>query len=168
MDDNYAGRMKKFLPVLSLFLVSLSPLFPEPGDLFDKAVDFSLDLKGISALVKNPAFTPSRVSRAGVFDGSIASITVLEPEPGNFLAELEVIGGEWKSLESVSLYRVYVYVQGPEFAARLPRRAPAEGSKDIIGLNNHALVVGGIADVYTDEKGDRFAVILARHIRIIP
>lgn len=160
--------MKKILLFLSILLVSLVPLFPGPGDSFDKAVDFSLDLKRISALVKDPAFKVSRVSRSVIFDGSVAAITILEPDPGSFTAELEVIGGEWSSLDTVSLHRVYVYVQGPDFARRFPGKGPSPGRENLIGLNNHVLVVGEIVDIYADEGGNRFAVILARHVRVIP
>jgi hypothetical protein len=128
---------------------------------FDGVVDFSLDIKTISEIVQDPNFDLSAYDRALIFDGSVAGIQVINPDPAEFMAEIEVIGGEWEGLEKVSLFRVFVYALGPEFAGRL-------SSPDSIARHNHVLVAGTIADVYEDETGSLYAVILAHYIRVIP
>lgn len=168
MLHNYFIDMRKILSFLSVLLIGILPLQSAERDDFDKVVDFSLSIKEISTLVKKPDFDVAKHGKIVIFDGSVATVTILDKNPESFVAELEIVGGEWQGLESVVLYRVYVYVQGPEFARRLPERPPTAPGESVISQNDHALIVGNIADVYTDEKGNRFAVVLAHYVRIIP
>jgi hypothetical protein len=154
--------MKKTLCALFLSGIALTLPSLEKKD-FDEIVDFSLDIKGINKIVQDPKFTPAAHSRTLVFDGSIASILVLDPNPEEFMAEIEVAGGEWEDMDKVSLFRVFVYALGPQFAARIT------GEAADITRNSRVLVAGVIDSVYTDEKdGKNYAVILAYHIRLIP
>ena len=159
--------MKKILSVLTIAAAFLLPLHPVDKAAFDRTVDFSLGIREISGLVRDPNFDLSDFGLVLIFDGSVAGITILDEDPTDFLAELEVIGGEWQGTETVSLFRVYVYVQGSDFFSRLGEAsAPAAGPRAIFP-NDHVLVAGNIADVYTDETGERFAVILAHYIRTL-
>ena len=152
--------MKKALFALFFTGIALTAFPLEKKD-FDKIVDFSLDIKGISNIVQDPRFTPG--SRAVVFDGSVANILVHSPDPEDFVAEIEVAGGEWEAADSVSLFRVFVYALGPEFAERI------NGPGADIGRSSRLLVTGVIHSVYTDENdGKNYAVIEAYHIRVIP
>ncbi len=134
---------------------------------FDKIVDFSLTLKDIVSLVKKPDFNPEKYGKILIFDGSVSTITLVEKNPASFSAELVVVNGEWKGTEDVSLFQSFVYAEGPEFAKRLPERRPKEPGPGLISQNDHVLVVGRIADVYVDEKGNRFPVIVAYYIRVM-
>jgi hypothetical protein len=159
-------RKNILIPAAIFFFFTLT-LNAIEKESFDKTVDFSLNLKQISTLVLDPNFNLDKYERFVIFDGSVSSITIIDPAPESFVAEIEIVGGEWKGLEQVVLYRVFVYVQGPEFAKRLPERRPRDPDPNHINLNEHALVAGQIADVYTDEKNNRFAVIVAHYLRII-
>jgi hypothetical protein len=153
--------MKKTLFVLFLSGITLALASLEKKD-FDKIVDFSLDIKGISKIVQDPRFNPGVYNRALVFDGSVAGILVLNSDPAEFMAEIEVAGGEWEGMDNVSLFRVFVYALGPQFAPRIA------GEAADITRNSRVLVAGVIDSVYTDEAdGKNYAVILAHHIRLI-
>jgi hypothetical protein len=154
--------MKKTLCALLLSGIALTLPSLEKKD-FDKIVDFSLDIKGISKIVQDPRFDPAAHNRVLVFDGSVAGILVLNPDPAEFMAEIEVAGGEWEDMDSVSLFRVFVYALGPQFASRI------DGEAADITRSSRVLVAGVIDSVYTDEAdGKNYAVILAHHIRLIP
>ena len=154
------ATMKKTFFALLLSGLALNLASLEKND-FDKIFDFSLDIKGIYKIVQDPSFNPSG-KRAVIFDGTVAGILVLNPEPDEFIAELEVAGAEWEA-EEVSLFRVFVYALGPEFAGQID-------SEDAqIRRNTRLLVIGVIDSVYTDEAdGKKYAIILAHHIRVIP
>jgi hypothetical protein len=148
----------------ALFLCLAGVLLPSlEKENFDGLVDFSLDIKAISKIIQDPGFDLSAHGRAVIFDGSVAGIEVINPDPAEFAAEIELVGGEWEGLEKVSLYRVFVYVQGPEFARRLSGESPGA-----IARHNRVLVAGTIAGAYEDETGALYALILAYHVRVIP
>lgn len=161
--------MKKTILFLVFSGIALALPSLEKKD-FDRIIDFSLDIKGISRIAQDPGFDSAAHGRIVIFDGSVTGILILNPDPGEFMAEIEVAGGEWEGLESVSLFRVFVYALGPDFADRIA--PPADGSTapaDAIGMNSHLLVAGSIDSVYTDERdGKNYAVILAHRIRVIP
>lgn len=159
--------MKKFLVLLVSLGFSLHVLPAFDRAKFDGVVDFSVTLKELTVLVKNPTFNPESFSKILIFDGSIATITYMDKEPASFSAELEIVNGEWKGTETVELFKSFIYVGGPGFAKRLPVRRPKELPPDIISLNDHVLIVGRIVDVYVDEKQDRFPVVEAFYVRVM-
>jgi len=127
-----------------------------PGSQLSRILDLSLDLKGAMRLVGKPDFNPTSFRKFLLLDGSIAGITILEKNPTNFTAELELVQGEWIGTEEVKLYRAYVYAQGPSFASLL---------SSSIKANDYVLVIGSIEEIYTDDAGVRYPVILALSIR---
>ncbi|MCX7786749.1 MAG: hypothetical protein N2442_03520 [Spirochaetes bacterium] len=127
-----------------------------PKTQLSRVLDLSLDLKGVVQLVRKPDFNLPSFQKFLLLDGSIAGITILEKNPTNFTAELELVQGEWIGTEEVKLYRAYVYAQGPSFASLLTSSIKA---------NDYVLVIGSIEDIYTDDAGTRYPVILAHSIR---
>ncbi|GEM_PF-1957328 len=127
-----------------------------PGGQLSRILDLSLDLKGAMQLVGKPDFNPAAFRKFILLDGSVAGITILEQNPTNFTAELELVQGEWIGTEEVKLYRAYVYAQGPSFASLL---------SSSIKANDYVLVIGSIEEIYTDDGGVRYPVILAFSIR---
>ncbi len=121
-----------------------------------RILDLSLDLKGVVQLVEKKEFNPASFKKFVLIDGSIAGITILEKNPANFTAELELVQGEWIGTEEVKLYRAYVYAQGPSFASLLSSSLKA---------NDYVWVIGNLEDVYTDDAGGRYPVIVALSIR---
>ncbi|MDR1317539.1 MAG: hypothetical protein LBK13_11775 [Spirochaetales bacterium] len=160
--------MKKLIFALVFSGIALSVLSSLEKKDFDRIVDFSLDLKGISRAVQTPGFDPRGHERVVIFEGAVNGILVLNAEPGDFLAEIEVAGGEWEGTQSISVFRVFVYVMGPEFARRIAVDTD-EGGQDAISRNARILVAGSIDSVYTSEAdGKNYAVILAHYIRVVP
>lgn len=157
------GRRKRFFRVgllwFGLLLLSSTSILhgvePKEGQL-SRLLDLSLDLKGVVQLVQKPSFDPASFRKFVLLDGSIAGITVVERNPANFTAELELVQGEWIGTEDVKLYRAFVYAQGPSFASIL---------STTIKSNDYVLVVGSIEEIYTDDAGVRYPVILALSIR---
>lgn len=149
--------IKKWVCSFLLLILPLSLFSLEPDALL-KVLDVSLDLKGIVRLVESPHFHPSSYKKYVLFDGSISAITILESDPEQFTAELEVVNGEWEGTEQIHLYRAFVYVQGPEYASVL---------SSTIQLNDAVIIVGSIEEVYTDEQGNRYPILLAVAIRKI-
>jgi hypothetical protein len=160
--------MKKAVFALMFSCLALSVLPSLEKKDFDKIVDFSLDIKEISRIVQAPGFDPRAHSRAVIFEGAVNGVLVLNPDPAEFLAEIEVAGGEWEGLDRISIFRVFVYVMGPDFARRITGN-PEEKAGDAIARNARVLVAGSIDSVYTDEgDGKNYAVILAHYIRVVP
>jgi hypothetical protein len=160
--------MKKAIFALLFAGAAAGVLFSLEKKDFDKIVDFSLDIKGISRIVQTPGFDPGSHGRVVIFDGAVNGILVMNPDTDGFLAEIEVAGGEWEGLDTISIFRVFVYVMGPDFARRVLAESPEE-APDAITRNARVLVAGSIDSVYTDEAdGRNYAVILAHYIRVIP
>ncbi|MDR1625968.1 MAG: hypothetical protein LBT33_05450 [Spirochaetia bacterium] len=158
--------MKKAIFALMFSGLALGALSSLEKKDFDKIVDFSLDIKGISRIVQSPGFDPQAHGRAVIFEGAVNGVLVMNPDPAAFLAEMEVAGGEWEGLDKVSVFRVFVYVMGPDFARRIGGDPEKDG--DAISRNARILVVGSIDSVYTDEAdGKNYAVILAHYIRVV-
>lgn len=124
-----------------------------------RILDPVTDLKALARMVENTGFNPASFRKFILIDGSIAGITVLDPNPKTFTAELEVVQGEWVRTEDVKLYRAYVYLQGPSFASMLPATLKA---------NDYVLVLGYLEEVYTDDGGRRYPVVVALSIRKLP
>ena len=165
--NNTRETMKKawFLALIILFSVEFLGAYEKPD--FDRIVDFSVSLKELVTLVKNPSFNPEKFGKILVFDGSISAITLVDKNPSSFSAELVVVNGEWKGTEEVSLFQAFVYAEGPGFAKRLPERKPRTAEPGLISQNDHILVVGRVADVYIDEKGNRYPIVAAYYIRVL-
>jgi hypothetical protein len=158
--------MKKlaWCAIILLFGMSLSAI--DQKDL-DKIVDFSVTLKELYELVQNKNFAPASFAKYCIINGSVSSINIINPEEGNFLAELETVSGEWKNLDSVAMYKAFIYVQGKDFYQRVPSRKVKALPGLSIEPNRQVLVAGVLADIYVDEKGRRFPVVLASHLRIL-
>ena len=152
--------MKK--TILALLFLSLAlTLCPLENKDFDKIIDFSLDLRGIHKIIQDPSFSPAG-KRSVVFDGTVTGVLVMNPDPHEFTAELEVSGGEWAGPEEVLLFRVFVYAFGLEFSQRI------DGENPDIRRAARILVAGTIHSVYTDETdGRKYAIIFAHHIRTL-
>jgi hypothetical protein len=150
--------------IILLFGLNLSALDQKD---FDKVVDFSVTLKELHELVQNKNFTPAAFTKYFIISGSVASINPINPAEENFLAELETVNGEWKNLDSVAMYKAFVYVQGRDFYRRIPSRTVKAQPGLSIEQNRQVIVAGVLADVYVDEKGRRFPVVLASHLRIL-
>jgi hypothetical protein len=133
-------------------------------DAFDGVVDFSMTTKRLHGLIETEPWEEIDNNRFFILQGSVASTTVLDPNPDSYFALVELVDSEWIGLEQIGIYRVQVLLTGPEFAALVPARMPRDPGPEIIQTNDELLVVGrfGILE-FTD--GSQLPVVQAYHIR---
>ncbi len=134
---------------------------------FDRIVDFSLSIKELDAIVKQERYDLLDPDKMVIIDGAVASITIVEENEDRFLAELEVINGEWEGLERVYMYSCLVQVSGKGFFQRIPNKAMKSPLKDEISQNARILVVGSPQSIRQWEDGTNMLVLDGWYIRTI-
>lgn len=122
-------------------------------------VDFSLTLEEIHRILEEHGAAGLPTDRAVLLDGVVAEITVIDPDPESYLAQIDLVSGRWIGLQEVRLYRAYVFVQGSAFAERISARPLPEDATGVIALNSRVIVLGSIIDVFVDEDGTRAPII---------
>lgn len=155
--------MKRIALVCMLF-VSVVAFAAGPDD-FEAVIDFDMSLPRLYQLVQDGAYDLIDSDRYMILQGSVASTTVLDPNEESYLSLLEIVGGEWIGLESISVYRIYVLLVGPKFAARVPNRIPRDPGPEVILINSSVMVVGQFIDVLDEEDGSITPVVQAIEIR---
>lgn len=150
-----------------LLLIALlaSPLSAATPEEFETVVDFSTTLKSLAISVRTTELENLDTDRFLILEGTVASTTIIDPTPEQFLALLELVDGEWDGVRDIDLYRVYVIVEGPDFAARLPARMPRDPGPEIIMANSELMVVGRLAGIDEGEFGERIAVVSGSYLR---
>jgi hypothetical protein len=161
--------MKKLTIPAALLAVLVSAVLPavEPQEFYD-VVAYEETLKSLTLTIAEEGPEALDTERIHLLDGLVSEITVIDPNPESFLAELILVNGEWQGLEEVEMYQAYVYLEGPEFAERVPERAPREPSEDMILANQRLLVAARIVDVYYDEQDRGFPVAMGFRVRKLP
>ena len=154
----------KRLAVVLMLTVPLLAFGAGPDD-FQATIDFDMSLSRLYKLVQDGAYDLIDPDRYMILQGSVASTTVLDSNEETYRSQLEIVGGEWVGLESISIYRVYVLLAGPEFAARVPDRPPRNPGPEVILTNSVVMVVGRFIDVREEEDGSVSPVIEAIAVR---
>ena len=158
--------MRKLL-VASLLVVSCLASAAGPEDV-ERLLDFSLTTAGLSELVAAGKFDQIDPERLLILNGTVASTLVFDENPETYLALVELVDARWDGPASISVHRVYVLLEGPAFAPRLPARVPAEAGPDLIAPNRQLLVIArfeGVADDLRDPYLPPVPVVLAIAIR---
>ena len=155
--------MKRVAVVLML-TVPLLVIGAGPDD-FQATIDFDMSLSRLYKLVQDDAYDLIDPDRYMILQGSVASTAVLDPNEETYQSLLEIVDGEWVGLESITIYRVYVLLVGPEFAARVPDRPPRDPGPEVILTNSTVMVVGQFIGVLDEEDGSVSPVIEAIAIR---
>lgn len=148
---------------LTLLLATTAVSGVERED-FDEVVAFEQSLKTLSMSVRRGE-NPVPDDRLLLLDGVVATVEVINAEEATFEAQLELVSGEWRGLEEVVMYSVYVTVRGPEFASRIPVRRRGPLPPDAVTANTAVVVVGRYTGATVDEEGIPVPVIEAFHIR---
>ena len=139
----------------------------EPEEFYD-VVAYDQSLKSLSMTIAEEGPGALDRERIHLLDGLISEITIIDPNPESFMAEVIIVNGEWQGLEKVEMYQAYVYFQGPEFAEKIPERAPRNPGEDLILANQRVLVAAKIVDVYYDEQDRGFPVAMGFEVRKLP
>ena len=160
--------MKKLtFPVVMLIIVAAIVPAVEPEEFYN-VVAYDATLKSLTVTIAEEGLGALDTDRIHLLDGLVSEVTVIDPNPESFLAELILVNGEWQGFEEVEMYQAYVYLEGPEFAERVPERAPREPTEDMILPNQRLLVAARIVDVYYDEQNRGFPVAMGFQVRKLP
>ena len=158
-----AARRLSVLAAGAVALAVPTPVLAQAPAL-DDAVDFTITLRDLDRLVRQGQFEPP--PRALVLDGTIKRITIFDPNPATFDAEIELVKGEWFEREAVRSYRSIIVLQGGRFASLFPPRG-VEPTRAAIPLNSRVMVAGvalGVAPM-SDDPNDLSWVVQGFHVR---
>ncbi len=131
---------------------------------FTKIVDFKATLETLSKQAAEN-HSVSTGGRLVVLNGVASSIQNLSNDPKQFYAMIELVDGKWHGLRSISLYRCYVLVQGPQFANQVLLRPSNSPPADSVQTNSQLLVVGEVRGVVAAPDGSNVPVVVAYFIR---
>lgn len=154
--------MRKLM-AFALLMTATVALPAIPGDL-ERVIDFDVSISTLSELVQTGQYDRIDTERHFILEGVVASIQVFDPEPDSFQALIEVVSSNWVGVERIEVHRVYVLVEGPQYAERLPERVPADPDPRIIRTNQRLLVVGPFIGTATLEAAEA-PVVLAVALR---
>ena len=155
--------MRRML-IASLLVVSCFASAAGPED-FDHLFDFSLSTARLSELVTTGRGDWIDPDRLLILSGTVASTLVFDERPDTYLGLVELVDARWNETTSISVYRVYVLLEGPLHAHRL---SPAEPGPDLITANQQLLVVArfeGVADDLRDPDLPPVPVVVAIAVR---
>lgn len=133
---------------------------------FSKIVDFGATLETLN----KEASSHKAVSTGGrlvILTGVAASLENLSNNPKQFSAMIELVDGKWHGLQSVSLYRAYVLVQGPRFSSQVLLRPVPNPPPNAVRANSQILVVGTVRTVIPAPDGGEVPVVEAYLVRPI-
>ncbi|MEW5814315.1 MAG: hypothetical protein AB1798_02825 [Spirochaetota bacterium] len=156
--------MKKRMLFFFIFLSITSLLLSESLNDFYKIVDFNITLKELDNFMAEGK--ESSINGLLILDGTVASKSIINQEETDFLAEIELVNGEWVGLEAVKMYKCIVRLAGPDFFARIPQRRTQDQVKNEIVENTHVLVIGKLIDA-RNLSGQRIPVVQGYFIRNI-
>ncbi len=167
--------MVRILLPIFLMLVSVLPAAAQPTSrdernpvaAFDGAVDFSVTLREMNRQLQPDSVSTLRSDTLYILDGLVSGISVVDRDPEQFLAIVELVNGAWIGLERIETYRAWLRCSGPNFAGRFPERASREPDPEAVALNAHLLVVVRIADVVEEDDGTLVPVLEVVHARTI-
>jgi hypothetical protein len=160
--------MKK---ILVLFVLILSvPLFLFSIDKaeFDGIVDFSITLDRLTGLLdrRGPQALPQ--DKIVVITGAISSLQIQnDGKEGEFLAELEVMDGEWVDMSRVKMYSSIVQLRGEAFQARIPVRRSRNPIANEISVNSEVMIVAKVVGTRTLYDGRVVPLLDALYLRTI-
>lgn len=165
--------MKRALQIaLAIMLVSapawtqdsvLQGLF-DPEE-FRNSIDLQSSLATLSRAVENPDEWDRLSGRVLLLDGVASSLIVYVDEDDEYYAEIELVGGAWRGVEEVEVFRAWLVIDDPYFSDRLAERAPREPDPNLVVRNDRILVAARIADRFTDEDGNTVPVLSVYDIR---
>jgi hypothetical protein len=150
--------------VVGVLLMAAASVGAQTLQDFTKIVDFSATLESLSkeATANQPVSTGGKLV---VLNGVAETIQNLSNDPKQFYALIELIDGKWQGLQSVSLYRCYVLVQGPQFASQVLLRSQKNPPPDAVDVNSQLLVVGDVKGVVAAPDGSNVPVVEAYFLR---
>lgn len=158
--------MRRSVPLLASLLLLSATLVPALSRAdFDRAVDFGVTLKSLSAAADGTAPLPG--GRMAILTGTVSDITILGKEQASFKARIELTTGEWIGLEDVKAYSCYVDFSGAEYFKVFPARPPRQASPGVIVNDARVLLVGRVVDIVSSPAGGKRVLLDGIYIRSI-
>lgn len=151
---------------LALLIAPATALAVTPEE-FREVVAFDVSIAELAeAAITDPEslLTDERVF---IVDGVLGSVTIIDDNPETYFVQLELVDGQWHGTERIDVFRVYVLAEGPEYEARFPARPSPDGGELVIQRNERVLIAARIDQVFEDERGGRYAVLLAQELRVV-
>jgi hypothetical protein len=147
------GR-RLFFAFVFLLTVLLGPgLSALSRDDFNRVVDFTVTIKSLSEVPKEKEAEFLKASKILLLNGTVASLSFLNPEEDRFSVQVELISGEWEGLEAVKSYRCAVIFQGSQYFRTFPARPPRNPDPSVVAPNNRILAVVRPIRIITGEDG---------------
>ncbi|MFP4549868.1 MAG: hypothetical protein ACLFNT_03610 [Spirochaetales bacterium] len=140
-----------------LVVCALSVSAQAPEDFFS-LVDFEASVVTISERVAEGRFDLIDSDRYFLLEGTVGSVQVLNPEPASYEAVVELVSGLWRDVTRLEEHRIYLYVQGEEFAGRFASFSRDAGPTTV-QTNQDILAVGRFIGTAVGADGEELAVI---------
>lgn len=157
------GTMKKCILFIFFIAIAILLVSGESKQDFDNTVDFSVTFKDLfDGVNSGKSFDTKKFI---VIDGSITARIVVNKEEDNFIAELELVNGEWEGLEEVEIYKCFVVLKGSDFLKRIPVKRSRKKLPNEIELNSRVLVIGKIISTRKDDEGLIIPVLEVIYVR---
>lgn len=153
--------MKKICAIVTLMLAPLLLVSAISVEDFNNVVDFSISLKSLNEIQD----LESIEGRFVIVSGEVSARQVIDGSEDTFLAELEIVDGEWKGAAEVLIYKCIVVLEGPEFVGSVPARRSRTKDPREIGLNTTLLVVAEVLGFSEAPDGSYIPVIKAVYLR---
>lgn len=153
------------LVTVLLALVATPGISQVSPDAFEELINFEDSIESLATLIRTGAYDQIDVDRYYVLDGSVASTQIFNPNPESFQAVIELVSSQWIGLERIEAYHIYVLVEGPDYAVRIPERMPRDPGPEVIQTNQRLLVIGPFIGTAMLDASTEVAVIQAVALR---
>jgi hypothetical protein len=157
--------MRKLIPFLLVVAIAAPAFTQVTRDEFESVINLDGTVKSLATLVSTGAYDEIDVDRYYVLEGSVASTQIFNSDPEAFQGVIELVSSFWVGLERIEAFHIYVLVEGPEFAARLPDRTPSTPDPRIIAPNQRLVVIGPFIGTAMLDETTEVAVIQAVAVR---
>jgi hypothetical protein len=132
---------------------------------FRDVVDLQTSLANLDAATEDMELLETLAERVLVLDGTVNAITVYSEEADDFYVEMEIVSGRWSGVESVKVFRAYVFFDDPVFAGKMAERPPRQADPSLILRNTRVLVAGQLVSLAEDPEGRPVPVIHGYDVR---
>lgn len=139
-----------------------SPVTPEE---FERVINFDESIRSLAELVRDRQYDRIDAERYFVLEGAVASTQVYNPDPSAFQAVIELVSSRWDGPDEIEVHHIYVLVDDPMYAPRLPERMPRDPGPEVIRTNQKLIVVGPFIGTAMLEPQVEVPVIRAARLR---
>ena len=154
---------KKILVILIVFLIIIQ-INSEDFDDLNKIIDIKVTLKDLAT---NQTLTNELIqSGKYVFvSGTIVSRVVINQEIEDYLAEIEIVDGEWQGFDDVFSYKSIIQLSGSDFHGRIPVRRSRREIPGEIKLNSNVIILAKIIGYKKNDSNEEIPLLQGFYLR---